>query len=101
LVQGAAVLAGRDVPELLEFVEIPVDQVALLVFRLAVSDAIVAVTPSHAVHTTDCRLAPGGPRPSLQLGQHRLRGCTGRWDPAGLRGYVSAHRPFVLQCVDD
>jgi hypothetical protein len=44
IVQGAAVVVtGRDVPELLELVETSFYQVALLVFRLAVSDAIVAV----------------------------------------------------------
>jgi hypothetical protein len=43
VVQGVAVVAGCNMPELLEFVEAALDQVAFLVFRLAVDDAVIAI----------------------------------------------------------
>ena len=43
IVQGAPVVPGRDVPELLEFVEAAFDQVALFVFRLGVGDPVVSI----------------------------------------------------------
>jgi hypothetical protein len=43
IVEGAAVVSGCDVAELLEFVEAALDEVALLVFGFAIGDAVVAV----------------------------------------------------------
>ena len=43
IVESAAVVSGRDVPELLELIEAAFDKVALLVFGFAVGDAVVTV----------------------------------------------------------
>src|SRR5579862_1768035 len=43
IVQGAAVVAGCNVSELLELIEAALDQIAFLVLGLAVGDAVVAV----------------------------------------------------------
>ena len=41
IVESTAVVSGRDMAELLELVEAAFDEVALLVFRFAIADAIV------------------------------------------------------------
>src|SRR3974377_2373856 len=43
IVESAAIVSGRDVAELLELVEAAFDEIALLVFRFAIGDAVVTV----------------------------------------------------------